>query len=101
MSDPLTKQVGGTHYKKLAIQPIEYVMLNGLGFCEGNIVKYITRWKDKGGVDDLKKVIHYTEFLINEWNEKHQPQRAPQGSAAEPHREGPWFLPLQAAPRGA
>jgi hypothetical protein len=60
----LDTQVGGDHYKKLAIQPIEYILGNNLGFAEGNIVKYITRWKDKGGIEDLRKVIHYAEFLI-------------------------------------
>jgi len=43
-------QVGGNHYKELKIQPIEYILANNMGFCEGAIVKYITRWRDKGGV---------------------------------------------------
>ena len=60
----LDKQVGGSHYKDMAIQPIEYIHKNGLGFCEGNIIKYITRWKTKNGIEDLKKVIHYAELLI-------------------------------------
>jgi hypothetical protein len=60
----LDKQVGGSHYKDMTIQPIEYIHKNGLGFCEGNIVKYITRWKTKNGIEDLKKVIHYAELLI-------------------------------------
>jgi hypothetical protein len=51
----LDKQIGGSHYKDMAIQPIEYIHKNGLGFCEGNIVKYITRWKTKNGIEDLKK----------------------------------------------
>jgi hypothetical protein len=60
----LDKQIGGSHYKDMAIQPIEYIHKNGLGFCEGNIVKYITRWKTKNGIEDLKKVIHYAELMI-------------------------------------
>ena len=60
----LDKQIGGSHYKDMAIQPIQYIHKNGLGFCEGNIVKYITRWKTKNGIEDLKKVIHYAELLI-------------------------------------
>ena len=59
------KQIGGEHYKT-SIQPIEFILANNLGFCEGNVVKYVTRWKDKGGVQDLKKAIHYLEFLIND-----------------------------------
>ena len=61
----LNKQVGGDHYKTLKIQPIEYIMANNLGWCEGNIVKYITRWEQKGGEDDIKKVIHYAELLLD------------------------------------
>ena len=58
-----TKQVGGSHYMT-AIQPIEYILANDLDFCEGNIVKYATRWKNKGGVEDLRKIKHYCDFLI-------------------------------------
>lgn len=60
----LEKQTGGNHYMKCSIQPIEYIHANNLPFIEGNIVKYITRWRDKNGVEDLKKVIHYVELLI-------------------------------------
>lgn len=61
---PLDTQVGGGHYKKLPIQPVEYCHKNGLGYCESNIVKYISRWKDKGGKQDLEKVKHYVDLLI-------------------------------------
>lgn len=57
-------QVGGHHYANKKIQPIEYIMANKLPFCEGNIVKYITRWKEKGGVLDLQKIKEYCDFLI-------------------------------------
>jgi len=56
-------QVGGEHYQ-LAIQPIEYILANDIGFCEGNVIKYMTRWKEKGGVEDLRKAKHYIELLI-------------------------------------
>ena len=59
----LDVQVGGNHYKNLAIQPIEFTHKNGLNFCQGNIVKYATRYKDKNGVEDLKKVVHYAQLL--------------------------------------
>lgn len=59
----LDKQVGGDHYK-VEIQPIEYIMKNKLGFCEGNVIKYITRWRNKNGIDDLEKAKHYIELLI-------------------------------------
>jgi hypothetical protein len=61
--DATKNQVGGDHYKT-AIQPIEYIMANNLDFCEGNIVKYATRWRNKGGVEDLRKIKHYCDFLI-------------------------------------
>jgi hypothetical protein len=60
----LDHQEGGNHYKKLKIQPVEYIHANGLGFCEGSVVKYITRWRDKGGVHDLKKARHFIDLLI-------------------------------------
>jgi hypothetical protein len=60
----LDKQESGTHYKDKGIQPIVYIHANNLGFCEGNVVKYVTRWRDKGGEADLRKAIHYLELLI-------------------------------------
>lgn len=60
----LSSQVGGGHYKKQKIQPWEYISANNLGFFEGNVVKYITRHKDKNGVEDLKKARHYLDYLI-------------------------------------
>jgi hypothetical protein len=57
-------QIAGTHYKDKAIQPWDYVIANNLGYLEGNIVKYISRWKDKGGINDLKKARHYLDKLI-------------------------------------
>lgn len=60
----LIKQVGGDHYQKRAIQPIEYIHANDLGFFEGNVVKYITRWRDKDGLADLQKARHYIDLLI-------------------------------------
>jgi len=57
-------QVAGNHYKTKAIQPWDYIVGNNLGYLEGNIVKYVSRWKDKGGVDDLKKAQHYLTKLI-------------------------------------
>lgn len=61
--DPFSKQIGGDHYKSMGIQPIEYIIANNLGWCEGNIVKYISRWQQKGGIADIDKVIHYAEIL--------------------------------------
>jgi hypothetical protein len=60
----IQKQVGGNHYKDCPIQPIEYIIGNSLGWCEGNIVKYITRHHMKGGRADVEKVIHYAQLLL-------------------------------------
>ena len=59
----LKRQIAGSHYKKFEIQPIEFITKNNIPFIEGNIIKYICRWKEKGGVQDLDKVIHYVELL--------------------------------------
>jgi hypothetical protein len=55
---------GPSHYNKLKFQPTEYIQANNLGWCEGNVVKYVTRWKDKDGIKDLEKALHYLEILI-------------------------------------
>jgi hypothetical protein len=58
------QQVGGAHYAVKAIQPWDYIIANNLGYLEGNVVKYVSRWKDKGGIEDLKKAQHYLQKLI-------------------------------------
>jgi hypothetical protein len=60
----LDKQVSGNHYKDKGVQPIVYIHANDLGFCEGNVVKYVTRHKEKNGAADIKKAIHYLELLL-------------------------------------
>lgn len=62
--NPLARQEGGSHYKNLAIQPVEYIHANQIAFIEGCIIKYASRWRDKGGIADLKKIIHFAELLI-------------------------------------
>lgn len=61
---PLNVQVGGDHYKKLKIQPVEYIHANSIPFMEGSAIKYLTRWRDKGGIQDLEKAKHFIEMLI-------------------------------------
>lgn len=60
----LEAQVAGNHYKNLKIQPVEYIHANNIGFMEGNVIKYVTRWKAKNGIEDLKKAKHHLEMLI-------------------------------------
>lgn len=62
--DSLKVQIAGDHYKKLAIQPIEYIHRNNIPYMEGNVIKYVTRWRSKGGVADLEKARHYIDMLI-------------------------------------
>jgi len=57
-------QVGGDHYRSKSIQPWDFIIANGLGFLEGNAIKYISRWREKNGVEDLKKARHYIDKLI-------------------------------------
>jgi hypothetical protein len=59
------KQVGGNHYLKYKIPPVEFIIKNNIGFVEGNVIKYILRFKEKGGVQDLLKAKHYIELLID------------------------------------
>lgn len=58
------KQEGGAHYKEMPIQPIQYIMENGIPFAEGCAIKYLSRWRSKGGVEDLRKARHFIDMLI-------------------------------------
>ena len=60
----LKQQIAVAHYKNMAIQPVEYVHANGLGYFEGNVIKYVSRWRKKGGLSDLEKAKHYIQLLI-------------------------------------
>lgn len=61
---PLAVQEGGSHYKDMPIQPVQYIHANGIGYFEGNVIKYVSRWRQKGGIEDLKKAKHYIELLL-------------------------------------
>lgn len=74
MSKTKETQVGGNHYKNMAIQPTEYITKNGLGYIEGNIIKYISRYRSKNGLEDLEKAKHYLEMLMEDY--RNQPLRA-------------------------
>lgn len=60
----LDRQVGGNHYKSMPIQPVEYIHKNGIGYFEGCVIKYVSRWKNKNGVEDLRKARHFLDLLI-------------------------------------
>ena len=59
------KQIGGKHYKEYKIQPIEFIMKNKLSFIQGNVIKYICRYKNKNGIEDLEKIKHYCDLAID------------------------------------
>lgn len=67
--NPLDRQVGGDHYKRFAIQPVEYIRKNGLGWFEGNVVKYVTRHRFKNKRQDIEKAIHMLECILKEYDD--------------------------------
>jgi hypothetical protein len=60
----LKQQVGGSHYTKYPIQPVQYVQANRLRYLESSVIKYVTRHQDKGGAQDIRKAIHCLELLL-------------------------------------
>ena len=65
MSNPNEQQIGGEHYKKYAIQPWDYIMKNNIPWAEGCIIEWVTRWRDKGGVQDLEKAKHMIDKILS------------------------------------
>lgn len=62
--NPLNQQISGDHYKHLTIQPVEYIHANKIPFIEGCVIKYVSRWRSKGGIADLQKAKHFIDLLI-------------------------------------
>ena len=58
------KQIAGNHYKELTIQPVEFCQKNEFNYCESAIIKYVCRHRNKNGAEDIQKVIHYAELLL-------------------------------------
>jgi hypothetical protein len=61
-NNALAKQEGGSHYKNMIIQPVEFIVKNNLAFLEANVIKYVCRHRNKNGLEDLNKAIHYLEL---------------------------------------
>jgi len=61
----LTTQVGGSHYKEFTIQPVEFCYVNNIPYLEATAIKYLCRWRLKGGVQDLEKAKHFIDLLID------------------------------------
>jgi hypothetical protein len=57
-------QIGGNHYQDLVIQPTDYIIKNNIPFAEGNVIKYVSRHKQKGKEQDIKKAIHYLSMIL-------------------------------------
>lgn len=66
-NETLKTQVGGSHYAEMTIQPITFITANGMTYLEGNVVKYLSRYKKKNGLQDLLKAKHYLEMIIEEY----------------------------------
>lgn len=77
----LDTQIGGDHYKALPIQPMEFSMANGLDACQHTIIKYVTRFRQKGGIMDLEKARHVLDMLI-EFEQKKAPPAEKHGCKA-------------------
>lgn len=82
------RQVGGDHYKKKAIQPWDFITENNIPYLEGNIVRYLARWRDKGGIDDLRKAQHYLQKVV-ENEERRLQEEILKELTAEPIRVEP------------
>ena len=61
---PQDKQIGGSHYKSFHIQPYEFISKNDLNFFQGNVIKYVCRYKHKNGIEYLEKIKHYCDLEI-------------------------------------
>jgi len=66
------RQIGGEHYKKQKIQVWDYIIANDLDYFQGSIIKYVTRWKDKGWIEDLQKARHFLDKYIETMEVKHK-----------------------------
>ena len=73
----LDTQVAGSHYKTMAIQPVEFITRNKIPYCEANVIKYVCRYRNKNGLQDLHKAQHYLDMLIELYMEemKHKEQQ--------------------------
>ena len=72
---PQDKQIGGNHYKDFHIQPYEFISKNNLSFFQGNVIKYVCRYMNKNGIEDLDKIIHYCELEKKKMKDMHGKER--------------------------
>ena len=81
------KQIGGSHYKKYVISPWEFIRKNLLNPFQANVIRYVVRYEDKNGIEDLQKIIHYCEMEIKLLKEKKRRYKIPDDS---PEKEEEW-----------
>ena len=79
----LETQIGGNHYKDMALQPLEFIMANNLPYCEANCIKYLCRYKSKNGLQDLLKAKHYLDILIEHEQRTDKSGNSKEGSGVE------------------
>jgi len=79
-ADPFARQVGGDHYAKMKIQPVVFIEQNGIPFLEGSAIKYLCRWREKGGIADLEKAKHFIDLRIAMEREKAKGQEPKKAS---------------------
>ena len=91
MSKATDTQVGGDHYKGMAIQPVQYIHANGIGFMEGCAIKYLSRWRAKNGIEDLRKAAHFVQLLIELEEAQASKARDTALATPEPVADEPWF----------
>lgn len=91
MKNPST-QVGGTHYNKMKIQPVTFIVENELSYCQGNVIKYVCRYADKNGVQDLKKAKQYIDFMIRDLQTKDILESVPPKFNDYPFNEGDTYF---------
>ena len=83
---PSEEQVGGSHYKHMAIQPSEFIFQNELDWLQGNIIKYVCRHKYKGHQEDIKKAIHYCNLIL-EWYYEQEPEERTNSNRSAAERQ--------------
>ncbi len=85
--NPYDIQIGGSHYKKMKIQPSEFINKNNLPFAEGNAIKYLCRHKQKGQKQDLEKAKHFIDMIIERDYKDHEDKKEKQETWVEGYRK--------------
>jgi len=93
--DPNERQIGGSHYQKQKIQHWDYVLANNIPYMEAQVIKYVSRWRDKNGLEDLEKGLHYLEKLIAHETKKELDKRMGQPMHGHDDVDAPSYEALE------